>query len=466
MVLLPPTTAIAELRRSFAGSIVDDPARLTQWQGDASHLRGVPCAAVRPQGVADVTNIVAWARRYQVPLLPRGGGTSLDGESVPVDGAVVVDMSEWTAPIEIDPVERRARVGPGVINRDLQRAAARWGLFFPPNPGSWGSTTIGGNVGTNASGPRSYRYGPTRAWTCGLTVVLGTGEVVRVGTAARKRSAGPDPVGYLVGSEGTLGIVTEVVVHLAPVPSRRIALIVPVGDEARAADLALRADTARGGPRLAAIEYVDRAAAAALVRSAHRRLAPDGPWVLLEVESTTDREEADLRAVGTILTDSGVREDATVVPEADELWDLRGQSGAVLDEEVGWRVREDVAVPLERLPELFRLVHRVAEAHHVPVWVYGHLGDGHLHPNFGVDPAGADADRLRRALWEGVWALGGTVVAEHGVGLLKREVMLVEHPPAAIAWMDAVKRACDPDGIMNPGKLYPAGRPAAGPSSA
>lgn len=455
---------VEELTRLVSGPVVTDPAALSPWHGDASHLSGTPVAAVRPEGTEEIRRVVRWARRHRVPLVARGGGTSLDGECVPPNGGVVLDLSAWSSPLEIDPVERRARVGPGVVNRELQRAAEPFGLFFPPNPGSWTSSTIGGNVATNASGPRSYRYGPTRVWTSAATLVLGTGEVVTIGTAARKRSAGPDPVGFVVGSEGTLGILTEVVVRLAPTPPRRLALLVPVGDEERAVRLALRLDRARA-PTLAAIEYVDRPSAAALSRAAARRLASEGPWVLLEVETTSEAEEGALTAVAGLIEGSGISEDPTVFPDADELWSLRGRSGTVLDGEVGPRVREDVAVPLTRLPELFRLVHRIADGAGVPLWVYGHLGDGHLHPNFGLDPAGEGADRLRRELWQGVHALDGTVSGEHGVGLLKREALIAEHPPAALAWMRAVKSACDPDGILNPGKLYPPAPPDGGAAS-
>lgn len=447
-------TAVAHLKSEIEGSVLDASDALTPWQGDASHLRGHPAAVVRPTGVDDVVRLVRWARRHRIPILPRGAGTSLDGESVPLDGSVVVDLAAWTSPVEIDATERRARVGPGVVNRELQRAAEGVGLFFPPNPGSWASSTIGGNVATNASGPRSYRYGPTRVWTCGATLVLGTGEVVHVGTRARKRSAGPDPLGYVVGSEGTLGIFTEVEVRLAPAPVERVALIVPSGTEEAATALALRLDRLRG-PALSAIEYVDGPSAAALQRASPRRIDADGPWVLLEIETTPDEAARSLERVSEAIRATGLRGEPLLFPDAEELWTLRGESGAVLDAEHGLRVREDVAVPLQRLPDLFHLVHRIAEEEGAPLWIYGHLGDGHLHPNFGTDPAGAAAARLRERLWSGVHALGGTVSGEHGVGLLKRGAVATEHPPAALAWMRAVKDACDPDGILNPGKLYP-----------
>jgi glycolate oxidase len=448
------SASLAELRSEISGSLVDEPNSLEPWSGDASHLKDEPIGAVRPEGVEDVVRLVRWARKWKAPLVPRGAGTSLDGESVPVSGALVVDLSGWTAPLVIDPVEGRARVGPGVTNWDLQVAAGVHRWFFPPNPGSWTTSTLGGNVSTNASGPRSYRYGPTRQWTVGGTIVLGTGEVVSFGTGARKRSAGPDPVGYLVGSEGTLGIFTELLVRLARTPEVRPALVIPVDDDRMAVRLT-RAIGELQSLQVSAVEYLDRRSAESLAPLSGGRLPSDRPLILVEVESSADGQGPALSRFFELLREVGVREDATVYPDADRLWTLRGRGGAVLDREFGPRVREDLAAPVSCLPELFELVHRVGAEHAVPVWVYGHIGDGHLHPNYGVDPGSPVAARIRQELWEGVAKLNGTISGEHGIGILKRRAIATEHAPSVFGWMRAVKQACDPDGVMNPGKLYP-----------
>ena len=459
------TAALGALAGELSGSIVTDPGSLEPWRGDGSHLRGDPIGAVRPIGVDDVVRLVQWARRWKVPLVPRGAGTSLDGESVPGPDSVVVDLSGWSTPLAVDPLEGRARVGPGVVNLDLQRAAGEHHLFFPPNPGSWTTCTIGGNVATNAAGPRSYRYGSTRHWTMGGTVVLGTGEVVRFGSGARKRSSGPDPVGYLVGSEGTLGIFTELVLRLARSPERRTALIIPVRDDAEAVRLT-QAIHRESSLDVSAIEYLDDRSAAALSPESGGRLPSGRPLILVELESSAAAEESILSRSSEMVLGLGIPDGVTVFPDADRLWTLRGKSGAALDREFGPRVREDVAVPLASLPQLFTLVHRLAGQHAVPVWVYGHIGDGHLHPNYGVDPNGPVAHRIREELWAGVAELGGTISGEHGIGMLKRGALGLEHSPHVLGWMAAVKRLCDPDDVMNPGKLYPdSGGRATGESS-
>ncbi|MCI4370457.1 MAG: FAD-binding oxidoreductase, partial [Thermoplasmata archaeon] len=213
--------ALAALRRSLAGELLTSDSARTAASRDASFVVGVPVAVVRPVGPDDVVALVRWARTHRTPLTARGGGTSLDGESVPLHGGLVVDFSGWTDIGEVDPVGRTVRVGPGVVNRDLALRLAPHGLFFPPNPGSWRTSTIGGNLATNASGPRSFRYGPTRRWVRSADVVLGTGERVVLGTTLPKRAVGPELLDLVVGSEGTLGLVTSVTLGLAAIPARR-----------------------------------------------------------------------------------------------------------------------------------------------------------------------------------------------------------------------------------------------------
>jgi len=272
------------LERAVRGLVATDAKQRARAGRDGSHLVGRPLAVVRPVDADDVVDLVRWARRSRVPLVPRGGGTSLDGESVPADGAVVVDLSGWNALLEVDPVARWARVGPGIVNRELTRALRPQGLFFPPNPGSWTQSTIGGNLGTNASGMRSFRYGPTRAWVAEVEAVLGTGARVRLGSRVAKRSLGPDLLQLFIGSEGTLGIATEVTVRLARLPAVREGVIVPLPRTARLGEVVMRLS---GLPAsgLSAVEYLDEGCARAL---AERRRAPwprASSLLLLEVEA-------------------------------------------------------------------------------------------------------------------------------------------------------------------------------------
>lgn len=455
-----PSGAFEALRAEISGTITEGPEALTRFATDASHLFQLPAAAVAPRDRDDLQRLVQWARKWRVPLVARGGGSSLDGESVPPPGGVVVDLSGWNGIIELEPGDRLVRVGPGVVNRDLHHALASHGLFFPPNPGSWTMSTIGGNVATNASGPRSFRYGSTRNWVRGLEVVLGSGELLRVGHRTRKASTGPDLLGFLVGSEGTLGFFTEVTLALAPSPERRIGLVVPA-PETLAFRTALPQLLASPAPAFSAIEYLDRPTATALSRFASGRLPGETALLLLELESSAQDEDTDLERVAARLADAGFPAEPIVYPDADQLWTLRGQSGEAIEGE-GVRIHEDVAVPWSRLDELFEGTRALAARHDIPVRLFGHIGDGNLHPGFVVDPVSERARAVRRDLLLLTKRLGGTISAEHGVGSLKASYLSLEHGQVGVSVLEAFKRRCDPDGIMNPGKLYPGPETASG----
>jgi FAD/FMN-containing dehydrogenase len=445
-----------ELERSVRGRLRRDPEAIAAVAADGSHLRGTAAGVLAPADVEDVVAAVRWCRRTGVPLVARGGGTSLDGESVPTGGSLVLDLGHFDRILGWETEDRLVRVQPGVVNRALQEAARERGMFFPPNPGSWRTSTIGGNAATNASGPRSYRYGPTRRWVRGWQAVLGSGETVRMETRARKRSVGPDLVGLLVGSEGTLGVFTELLVELAPLPERRQAVVVPLPEGTRLGALRGPLDRASAhGLPLSALEYVDGATGSELARVAPSRI-PEGPaLLLLELESTDASASSDLESLERLLARAGLSGRASLFPNAEELWTLRGESGLLLDARFGYRVREDVAVPPDRLDALVALIEATAREAEVPVFVYGHLGEASLHPNFVVDPAGPAATAIRRRLLTGVHELGGTVSAEHGLGALKAAYLGLEHGSEGVALLRRLKRLFDPDGILNPGKLYP-----------
>lgn len=417
-----------------------------------------------PRDVDDVVTLVRWARSNGVPLVARGAGTSLDGESVATQGGVVVDFTGWNSILEIRPHERAARVGPGVVNSDLQEALRPHGLFYPPNPGSWKASTIGGNVGTNASGPRSFRYGPTRSWVREVEAVLGTGDVVRWGSRAEKRSVGPDLLSLFVGSEGTLGIATEVTVRLALLPPVRLGIGVGLPEERGIGSLAASLAGARG-TGLSAIEYLDRECAGDLADIPGLEPQEPGPLLLLEIEAD-DRADggARLERVRRVLAQAGVSAPPTVYEDADALWTRRGAAGVALDRRLGLRIREDVAVPIGAIDRLIVELRRIAELERAPLYLFGHLGEGSLHPNYAIDPAGQAGARVRSAVLAASRALGGTISGEHGIGAVKVPYLEGELGAVGAGLLRTVKHACDPDGILNPGKLYPPA-PADGRSS-
>lgn len=409
---------------------------------------------VTPESPRELARLVRWARRTGTGLVARGGATSLsEGVTAPA-GSTIVDLSGLDRIGPIDTRRRTVVVGPGVVGWRLHRALAKRGLFLPPNPGSWRRSTVGGWVATNASGPRSFGYGPTRRWLRGVEAVLGTGELLRAGTSARKRSAGPEWVALLAGSEGSLAIFTRLVFDLAPLPALRVGLAIPVGSDRQASRLgeALASGRVDG---LSAVEYVDGLAAEGLAEELPAS-ARGQALVLLEVEASCARERQDriarIRAVAARVSVAGP---VAEFPDADRLWTVRGESGDRLDRLLGPRLREDVAVPLDRLEGLFAVIRWLGRRYGVRVHVYGHLGEGNLHPNFAVDPASRRAAALRRALLVEVHRLGGTVSAEHGLGRTKRAFFALEHDRTSRRLWRALKAACDPDGVLNPGVLSP-----------
>jgi D-lactate dehydrogenase len=456
-------TALQDLASRVKGRLILRKEELARFQRDGSHLVGGAVAALLPADDRDVVETIQWARTNRVPLVARGGGSSLDGECVPSAGSVVVDFSGWNAILSVDSTHRTARVQPGVVNRELHRALADHRLFFPPNPGSWLTSTIGGNAATNAAGPRSFRYGATRRWVRGARVVLGTGEVVSLGHQTTKRSAGPELLDWVIGSEGTLGWFLELSVALAPRPEVRTGFVVPRPAKTRLGDFVARLLTNPGIP-ISAVEFIDAGCARELHRLTGRPLPEGRDLILLELESSRAEETRHLEQLLDAVNTAGGTDDPLVYPDADELWTLRGQSSLALDATLGERVREDVAVPLGQVDALLDAIHRISERLRVPVYVFGHLGDGNLHPNFVVDPASGVADAVRSELWQAARDLGGTTSAEHGIGVLKNAALAFEHPPPAFrAWRE-VKRVLDPDGILNPGKLEPPSNPRAAES--
>jgi FAD/FMN-containing dehydrogenase len=460
-----PNRLRVSLDRAIRGAVITEELELDRLRRDESHVRGEALAAVQPADVDDVVDLVRWARRHRVALVPRGAGSSLNGESATLRGGVVVDFSPWNEMGEIEAGSRTVQVGPGVVNLDLQVALRPYGLFYPPNPGSWATSTIGGNVATNAWGPRSYAYGSTRRWVREVEAVLGTGERVRLGSRAEKRSAGPDLLQMFVGSEGTLGMATALTLRLAPIPEIRQGWAVPLPPRAPLGQIAM-ALSRTTGTGLSAVEYLDRTSAEGLQLRRGARWPPDSALLLLELEAS-DRADARHRTtrVRSALRAAGVTAEPSIFDDADRLWTLRGEASRVLDEEYGPRVREDVAVPLARVDELVATVRKIAREEEVRLFLFGHLGEGSLHPNYGVDPGSPSGNRIRAAVCTAALALGGTISGEHGIGRLKREFLERELGAAALRVVREVRRACDPDGILNPGKLYPEATPTTAPLS-
>jgi glycolate oxidase subunit GlcD len=424
---------------------------------DATETRGLVGSAdavARPSSVDEVAAVVRRCYEHGIALTPFGGGTGYAGGAVPA-GGVVLSLERLTRVRSLAPELWRAEVEAGVRTRDVQRLALENGLWFPPDPGAAEQSQIGGNVATNAGGPHAFKYGVTGAWVTGLEVVLPPGDVVRLG-GVRKDVAGYDLLRLLVGSEGTLGVVTAVQLKLVPPPERRAVVVAFCDSVGAGADCVLAAMSSGAQP--SALELLD-GRAIDITRGALPVEAPAGAAlaVLAEVDGSADQVAAgveDLDEAMAACASSTHR--ATAPSEVAELWRWREGVGLAADAALGGKVSEDVGVPVERLAAAIELTHEIARRHGLDACAWGHAGDGNLHSTFLFDreDARARARALAAAyeLFAGVVALGGTISGEHGLGQVKNGHLRDQWPAAAVALHAGVKELFDPRGLLNPGK--------------
>jgi glycolate oxidase len=448
-----------ELRSAAAGArIITDPELMESYRRDQTPVvsAGQPRCVVVATTTEQVAATLAWAQRYAVPVVPRGGGTSLAGGATATDGCLVLSTARMTAIREVDPANEIAVAEAGVINADLDRAAAEHGLMFAPDPSSWEVATIGGNLATNAGGLRCVKYGVTRDSALGLEVVLAGGRVLRTGRRTMKGVTGYDLTGLFVGSEGTLGVITSATLRLRPRPVRYpVTVAASFASFAGGAQAVTAILAARLRPSL--LELMDAATLRAIDDWKNTGF---GAGVLALLIAQDDSESAERG--GQLMREICVREGAVTADvsqseaESRQLLDLRRLSYPAI-ERLGVALVEDVCVPRTRLPDMVARIEQAAHRHAVFIATVAHAGDGNLHPVFVFDrglpevpPAiWAAADEVFRAALD----LGGTLTGEHGVGMIKRRWLADELSAESMAVHHAIKDALDPAGIMNPGKV-------------
>ncbi|UIJ33446.1 FAD-binding oxidoreductase [Allobranchiibius sp. GilTou73] len=441
-----------------ASAVVSDPDLMASYLHDEAEWApyGTPLAVVRARSTAEVQALVHWAIEHDTPVVPRGAGTGLSGGANSLEGCVVVSLDRMNAVREIDPLERLAVVEPGVINDDLRKAVAEHGLWYPPDPASSPWSTIGGNVATNAGGMCCVKYGVTRDYIRALEVVTGTGEVVRLGRRTAKGVTGLDLMGLYVGSEGTLGIVTEVTVRLLPLPDPGHTVI-GYFDDLAGAGQAVR-DVAAQGLTPAALELVDRVSLQAVDDYAHLGIGGEANVVLIgRFDDAGEAGVAGAAAMQKAFSGAGATftAEAADAEEADAMMAARRLAYPAL-ERLGDVLTEDVCVPKAAVPQMLEQIAAIAARYDTTIANIAHAGDGNLHPLMiterGDEAAKARAQDAFTAIIDAALAAGGTVTGEHGVGLLKRAGMERELGPQVVAMQRAVKAALDPHGILNPGK--------------
>jgi len=406
-------------------------------------------AIVLPATAREVAEVVAWCYANDVAIVPRGGGTGLAGGAVP-HGGVVLSLERLTRIRDFDPLLWRIHAEAGVPTQELRRIVRESGLFFPPDPGAAEQSQLGGNLATNAGGPHALKYGVTGAWVTGVEAVVAPGELITLGGAMRKDVAGYDLTSLLIGSEGTLGIITAAWLRLIPAPEASFPVVAFYADTRTGCDAIER--VFGNGIEAAALEYFDRGTFE-ITRGSYPSAAPEGAFVVIAEADGTTGEAARVRdELVDVLGESAL---ATQSPDPAPLWRWREGIAHGVAGKLGGKVGEDVAVPLDALARAIELTVEIGARHGLEAVSWGHAGDGNLHSNFLFDPATDGQARAAEAaaeLLSEVVALGGTISGEHGIGSLKLPYLPLQFTPPVLAAMRAVKHALDPKGLFNPGK--------------
>jgi glycolate oxidase len=455
-------TFIGDVRRSIgADHVRADPPALAPYAADALGIGHSPDLVVKPGSTQEVAALARLCYEHRVPLVVRGAGTGYTGGAVATAGGVVLSMERLNRILEIDETNLLAVVEPNVITGDLQRAVERVGLFYPPDPASLDRSAIGGNVAECAGGPRAFKYGTTKRYVLALEAVLPDGVVVQTGSKAVKNVVGYDLTQLLVGSEGTLAIITRITLRLIPKPPARTALAAAFATVAGACDAVTELIRRRVVP--AAIELVDGDSLHAVEVFVGRSLAPPdtGALVIIECDGTPAAVAEEIARVGDACRAVGA---TAIVPaatddEREALWAARRELSPALKATGLRKINHDVVVPRGRIPELFEAIEDLKQRYDLRIASFGHAGDGNIHVNLMIDPS--DAAQLERAkaaertLFERVVQLEGSISGEHGIGFAKAPYIGIELSRETLDLMKRVKAAFDPRGILNPGKIFP-----------
>lgn len=426
---------------------------------DAVNTKYTPDAVVFPKSADEISRTLALAHRLGFPVVPRGSGTGTTGGSVAVAGGVVLVTTLMNRILEIDTDNFTAEVEPGVITGDLHRAVEAKGLFYPPDPSSSGVSTLGGNVAECAGGPRAVKYGVTRDYVLGVEAVLATGEIIHTGVKTAKGVVGYDLTRLLVGSEGTLGVITRIRLRLLALPSATATLKVSFKSMEEAAGAVTRIMASGTLPRC--VEYLDEASIACAQSIADLGLPPGCRSILLiEVDGSASEVAASLASVADLVVASGAMavEEARDAEEAARLWMVRKKVSPALYLFGPDKINEDIVVPRSAIPQMVQKIEALKKEYGLPMVSFGHAGDGNIHFNVMIDKKDP-AQRLRAeavidALFDHTLALGGTLSGEHGVGITKRPYIGKEIGEKELELMRGIKRLFDPRGILNPGKIF------------
>jgi len=440
--------------------LITDQPRLADYSSDGTKMEFMPDAVAFPGSDKDISNILVLANKEKIPVIPRGAGSGMSGGALPVKGGLVLAMDRFNKILSIDKDNLIAKVEPGVIGIDFQKEVERIDLFYPPDPASIDVATIGGNVAECAGGLRAVKYGVTRDYVLGLKVVLPTGEVIKTGVETAKGVAGYDLTRLIVGSEGTLAVITSVTLRLLPKPEAKKTMLVFFTDVTAAVKSV--SSIIRGKVIPTTLEFLDKLCIDCVRDEMGIEIPVDtGAMLLIEVDGDEELVIRDSKKVREICNMSGASsfQIASNDKDVERLWKARREASPSLMKLRPGKISEDVVVPRSRLPELISFLSKLSKKYGLPIPAFGHAGDGNIHVNIMLDKSDPEemksAESVIKELFEKVITMGGTITGEHGVGITKSLYMGIEFSTPALDLMRNIKKTFDPNDILNPGKIFP-----------
>lgn len=442
------------------GRVLTEASDLYSYSFDGSFGTYVPDVVVQARDVQEIAELVKFANREIIPITPRGQSTSLSGGPLPVKGGIVLDMSTMNDLLEIDTEDLVAVVSPGVLTASIHKAAEKFGLMYAPDPSSANVSTIGGNLAENSGGPRGLKYGVTKDYVIGLEVVTPQGEIIQTGGRTVKNVTGYDLTKLIVGSEGTLGIITKAILRLIPKPpasETAMAIFNSLVDAGAAISKILTS-----GILPAKLELMDQASIQAVENYEPSGLPTDAEaMVLIELDGHPAAVQDEVEQVSKLCMEVGARE--VKIPhtkeEKAEVWKARKLVSPAIVRIKPTKISEDATIPRSKIPEMCRRLQEIKKKYNLHLVVFGHAGDGNLHPNIIADKS--DKEEMKRVeqavteIFESAIELGGTLSGEHGIGTMKAPFMEMELGSAGLDMMKRIKEAWDPNNILNPGKIFP-----------
>ncbi len=452
---------IKQLREIVGNEHVStDMADLICYSYDATQKQHLPEVVVHPGSAEEISQIMQMANEERIPIFPRGAGSGFTGGSLPIAGGIVLVTTRLDRILKIDEENLTATVEPGVVTEQFQQAVEKVGLFYPPDPASLKFSTLGGNVAECAGGPRCVKYGVTKDYILGLQIVTPTGDIIRTGGQTMKGVVGYDLTKLICGSEGTLAVITKIIIKLIPLPEAKKTMLVLFASIDGAAKAVSEIISNKIIPTT--LEFMD-GRTIDCVRQATDLQVPDAARALLIIEVDGDREFLDKQAqkISDILQPLGVVETriAETPEESEALWQIRRSVSASLRKVNPDKFNEDICVPRSKVPDMIRKIEVISDLYGVPIVNFGHAGDGNIHVNVMIDSKVSGeqekADKAIEEVFKEALELGGTMSGEHGVGIMKAPYLMLELTDCAVDYMKTIKYALDPNNILNPGKIFP-----------